>query len=214
MALDERGAVINRARISYFYNYGMIVLVSVLFIISWSSLDLTFSFAPQTLDALWKSMVVLGFVGLLAFLIEEPTIDRHFRYYMITNSDVISVAGIIRKSKLTIPHQSISNVTFYKSIMGRIFNFGDVDVVGFGKKITMKSVPQPEVVYRMINNKISMMRGSKHAVVVEEKKTKPRKKKAEKDWKDKKREMEEDSDNPIVRIFRRNKEGDEESKEL
>jgi membrane protein YdbS with pleckstrin-like domain len=186
MIMEERGIVIRRARISYVYNYMMMFLIAILFIVSWYSLGLTFSFAPQNFDVFWKTAVVIGFVAVLVFLLEEPELDRWFKYYVITNNDVILTEGIIRKSKITIPLQSISNVDVHKGVLGRIFNFGDVTVMGFKNTILMESIPEPEVFYRIINNKISVITGTKQRVV-HEKPVKKKKRKKQKGWREKER---------------------------
>jgi hypothetical protein len=69
---------------------------------------------------------------------------------------------------IIIPYQSISNLDVYKGIIGRIFDFGDVSVVGFKNQIIMRGVSEPELFYRIINNKISVMRGTTQVVVREE----------------------------------------------
>lgn len=186
MRMEGKGIVVRRARISYLYNYLLIGLVAFLFVLSWFRLDLTFSFPPS--EILWKNFVVLGLVGVIAFLFKEPVIDRWFRYYLITNGEVILTEGILRKKRIIIPYQSISNVDVYKGIPGRIFNFGDVTVVGFKNRVFMKGIREPEVFYRIINNKISMMQGTKQVVVRE--KIRPKKKpKKTKGWRDREKAL-------------------------
>jgi hypothetical protein len=54
----------------------------------------------------------------------------------------------------------VANVNVYKGIIGRILNFGDINVLGFKDEISMEGIRDPEVFYRIINNKIAVMRGT------------------------------------------------------
>ena len=186
MGMEGKGIVVRRSKISYLYNYLLIGLVAFLFVLSWFGLDLTFGFS--TSSEIWKSIVILVFVGVIAFLFEEPTIDRWFRYYLITNSEIILTEGILRKNRIIIPYQSISNVDVYKGVPGRIFNFGDVTIVGFKNQVFMKGIRDPEVFYRIINNKISIMQGTKQVVAREKIKPKKKPKKA-KGWHDREKAL-------------------------
>jgi len=162
--IGDRGIVVRQSRLSFVYNYALAALVVFLLLLSWSRFNLTFSLFPQTADQLWKSMVVLGFFGVAAFLIEEPAIVGWLRHYIITNTEVIKVEGILTKKKIIIPYQSISDVEFYKGVLGRILNFGDITVTGFQNKIFMKGIRDPEVLYRIMNNKISLIRSGRKSV--------------------------------------------------
>ncbi len=186
MRLEGKGIVVRRSRISYLYNYLLAGLVAFLFVLSWFGLNLTFGFS--TPSEIWKSIVVLGFAGTIAFLFKEPVIDRWFRYYLITNSEVILTEGILRKNRIIIPYQSISNVDVYKGIPGRIFNFGDVTIVGFKNRVFMKGIREPEVFYRIINNKIAIMQGTKQVVAREKIRPKKKQKKA-KGWRDREKAL-------------------------
>lgn len=189
MGFEERGIVVKQSRISYFYNYLLIGLIAVLFVLCWFRFDLTFSLFPRTFEAFWKTFVVLGFFGLIAFLFEEPVIQRWFRYYVITNNEVILTEGILRKNRVIIPYQNLSNIDVYKGITGRIFNFGDITVVGFRNQIVMRGIKEPETFYRIINNKISIMRGTKEIVAREKIKKPKRKIKKAKGWRDREKAL-------------------------
>jgi membrane protein YdbS with pleckstrin-like domain len=160
MIVKERGIELLRSRRSFFYNYILLILVLMLFALVWVEFDLTFALIPRSQSEFQKSFVVLGFVMLIGFLIEEPTIYRIFCNYTITNNEVVKTEGIIRKKKSVIPYQTVANVSVYKSVTGRIFNFGDIEILGFRDKIEMKGIYDPEVYYRIINNKIAVMRGT------------------------------------------------------
>ena len=160
MIVRERGIELIRSRRSFFYNYILLILVLVLFALVWAEFDLTFALVPKSQSEFQKSFVVLGFVMLIGFLLEEPTIYRIFCNYTITNNEVVKTEGIIRKKRSVIPYQTVANVSVYKGVIGRILNFGDIEILGFRDKIDMKGIHDPEVYYRIINNKIAVMRGT------------------------------------------------------
>lgn len=190
MAMEERGMVLKRSRASYLYNYFMLALLSVLLIVSWNSLGLTFSLTPQSVDVFWKDVIVLAIVGAMVYFFEQPEMDRMFKYYVITNNDVIFREGVLNVNRVTIPLQSISNVDVCQSVLGRIFNFGDVNVMGFKNTIMMRGVPEPDVVYKIINNKISLITGTKQRIDHERKKHKKKKHKIkEESWRDKEKAL-------------------------
>lgn len=165
MRLEERGIVVKQSMISYINNYAIFCLVAILFAMSWYRFGLTFTLSPKSFEESWKTYVVLGFVFVMSVLFEEPVFRRWFRYYVITNNEIILREGILKKIMVIIPYHNVSNVDVYKGIVGRILNFGDVVVVGFKNKIVMRGIREPEVFYRIINNKISMTSGTKHTVV-------------------------------------------------
>ena len=93
----------------------------------------------------------------IAALIEEPEIRRYFTTYWVTNDEVMKMWGIIRKNKISIPYSNVTSVNYFKGILGRIFNFGDVTVNSSSGDIKMKGVKNPEEIVRIIENKISLM---------------------------------------------------------
>jgi|GEM_PF-1059831 len=160
MALIERGIVLRRSRASYFYNYVLIALVLTFLALVWAEYNLTFTLFPRNFSEFSKTLVVFCFVALTALLLEEPAVYQWFVKYIITNNEVIKSEGVIRKKRTVIPHQSIANVHVYKGVLGRILDFGDVNVVGFKNEINMRGIREPETFYRVINNKIALMRGT------------------------------------------------------
>lgn len=226
MGIEEQGIVVKQSAVSYISNYLLVVLVVFLFLLSWSRFGLVFTLSPGGFEEVWKTVVVFGFGVVVVFLIEEPVIERWFRYYVITNNEVILTEGILRKNRIIIPYQSISNVDVYKGIIGRILDFGDVSVVGFRNQIIMRGVKEPELFYRIINNKISVMRGTTQVVVREEARPKRKfkkvkvegwddqekalRKKLEKKKKGKKKETKKGKKRRRLSLRRRKKSGPEE----
>ena len=61
---------------------------------------------------------------------------------------------------MVVPFQSVADVRVSKGIVGRIFNFGDVDVIGFKDGILMKGMKNPEEIQRIIQSKLNITRES------------------------------------------------------
>jgi len=93
-------------------------------------------------------------------LLEEPEHEKLVRKYIITNHGVVKLEGLVKKDRILIPFNVIANVKISKGILGRIFNFGHVNVVGFKDEITMKGMRNPEELQRIIQHKINMQRES------------------------------------------------------
>ncbi len=207
MAIKERGIEIKQSRISFLYNYLLITLVLILFALVWKQFNLTFTFFPKNFSEFSKTLVSFLFLALIAFLLEEPEIRRLFCKYVITNNEVIKIEGILRKRRTIIPYQSVANVGVYKGITGRVLNFGDIKILGFKDQIDIHGVKDPEVLYRIINNKIAVMRGTKHAVVSRE--TTERGKVSITDWREEQKRLEKEVHPPtsmderkIFRLFK------------
>ena len=54
--------------------------------------------------------------------------------------------------------QNIADVSVRKGLIGRILNFGDIDVKGFKDEFTMKGLAKPEEVQRILQTKINLFR--------------------------------------------------------
>lgn len=159
--IAEKAIVYKTSRRAYFYNYVLVGLILVLFILVYTKTPYMsqFTLLPRTTSQLTSTLIVFGFLIFISFLIEEPVIERFIRQYHITNNEVMKVEGIISKKKIIIPYQSVSGLKVNQSITGRIFNFGNVDVHGFGETaLTMKGMGDPNEVYRIIENKISQFK--------------------------------------------------------
>ena len=82
------------------------------------------------------------FVSLKAIftLFIAPLIMRMTSEFAITNKRVIIKVGLIRRTTLEMNLQKIETVNVNQSIMGRIFGFGTISIVGTGG--TRETFPQ------------------------------------------------------------------------
>lgn len=154
--IPETGLVYKTTRISYISNYFLIVLVLVLLFFVWPYLQLKIIFTSYY--DLLPFAIFSTFLVTITFLLEEPSIEQIMRKYIVTNNEVIKVEGLIRRKRISIPHGNVSDIRVKKGVWGRILNFGDVEVTGFRENIVMKGIRSPDEVYKIIENKVSLMR--------------------------------------------------------
>ena len=154
--VPEKGNVYKTSRVSYISNYALIALALALFFFIWPYLNLKIFFT--SFSDLIPFGIFSAFLLLITFLMEEPTIEQIMRKYVVTNNEVVKIEGLIRKKRISIPHGNVSDIRVKKGVWGRILNFGDVEVTGFRENIVMKGIRNPDDVYRMVENKVSLMR--------------------------------------------------------
>ena len=193
VTIESHGITLRRTKRSFVYNYLLAVLVVVLMVLVWAEYGLNVWLPPHNLAETWQTVFTLGSVIVVIVLLEEPVIRRQFTKYTITNNEVIMVRGVFRKMRIIIPYQAISNIDVYKGMTGRVLSFGDMTVVGFKNQIIMKGVKDPDLFYRIINNKIAITRGVRQKVVHEEDKLRgaktKRKTAKKKGWRERQKEI-------------------------
>lgn len=156
-AWGERGIILKTSALSYIMNYILIFLFAILLSIIFPLLNIQFSLQPKTITEIFGTAVVFGFLILMCYLFEEPFIEKMMRKYVITNEEIIKIEGILRKNRIAIPTRGVSDITVHKGIVGRLLNFGDVIVRGFKNEIRIKGIREPEIMYRIIKNKIAIV---------------------------------------------------------
>jgi len=94
--------------------------------------------------------------GIAALMAAEPKIHGIMTHYKVSDSEVVKVEGILRKKRHSIPHQGIGQVRVSKGILGRILNYGTVEVEGQNESstIAMRHVRNPDDIRRVIREKI------------------------------------------------------------
>lgn len=86
--------------------------------------------AANTFD--FKALVVV--IGFLLMLLPVATMTRDIlnftnRMYIVTNRRVIQISGIINKNVTDSSLEKVNDVKMSQSFFGRIFNFGDVEIL-------------------------------------------------------------------------------------
>lgn len=142
------------SRVSYTPNYILVLLLLFFLTLVLPSTELL----PLNLAPLSSELATIVIVLAALVLVFEPETERVMRQYMVTNNEVVKIEGILVKKSFAIPYQSVADVRVIKGVIGRIFNYGDVDVKGLKDDILMKGMREPEVLYKIIKNKIALMK--------------------------------------------------------
>ncbi len=143
---EVKGLKCKTSRISYLWNYLLIVLLAFFLILLLPYLNFS---------DLYSQTIFLIFFSIALILLLEPESEKLIREYFITENEIKKVEGIISKKEVSIPYQSVADVTLIKSLAGRIFNFGDIFVKGVMGNIRIKGIKEPEKILRIIENRIS-----------------------------------------------------------
>ena len=108
-------------------------------------------------------------LALAAGMAEEPEWERILRRYIVTNNEIIKIEGLFTKKKTVIPYQTVADIRVTKTPLGRILNYGTVLVGGFkqGDDIVLKGMRNPDEVYRVIQNKVNLLREKQMGVTRE-----------------------------------------------
>lgn len=163
MSLTERGIVYRASRRAYIGNYILAILLVIFFFLLYVRFvypiyGIGFTFFPHTINEMVPTLTILGMLAVIALLFDEPILAGIIRYYTVTNNEVIKIEGILRKKRVVIPFGNVADVTVKKSIFGRVFNYGDLEITGFREAIYMKAMINPELIQKIIQNKINMFR--------------------------------------------------------
>ncbi len=110
----------------------------------------------------------LAFYGIafLLLLASVRLMDRLILYlsseFGVTSKRVLGKTGFIRLKSLDIVLAKVEAIRINQSVIGRIFNFGDVEVTGTGgTEEVLRYIPDPIVFSRCIQQQLSMLEDSK-----------------------------------------------------
>jgi membrane protein YdbS with pleckstrin-like domain len=83
-------------------------------------------------------------------------IIRRIYTYEIDDAGVKENFTIFSKRETFIPYYNITNVELKKSFIGRLLNYGNVEVISPQTKIILIGIKDPERIYNKIKEKIEM----------------------------------------------------------
>ncbi len=88
-------------------------------------------------------IVFFSYKALLTLFI-APLIQRATYEYAITNRRVIVKTGFISRYTYEMPHTKVESISVNQSILGRIFDYGDLIIIGTGgSREPFSNVAQP-----------------------------------------------------------------------
>ena len=104
--------------------------------------ELTLLDLNGTVDLIVAGLVVVAMIP----LVFSPLIQWYFTIYVLTTERLITRSGVIARSGIEIPLESIANVLFRQNIVERILRSGDLLIESAGESGQSKfnDVPQPD----------------------------------------------------------------------
>jgi uncharacterized membrane protein YdbT with pleckstrin-like domain len=145
MKFPEKGVIYKASPRAFVWNY--VIAAGIVFLSF-----LVFSRFELGETAPYGYLVV---AAVLVYLCGEPFIIGFFRYYVISSSEVSEVSGVLWKKRHSVPYQGIADVRVIKGLLGRILDYGTVEIVSVGENvIEMKHVGNPGEVQRLLRHRI------------------------------------------------------------
>ncbi len=143
--MEVKGLRCKTSRVSYVWNYFLILLSSFFLILLLPYLNFS--------DFLSQLIFIIIF-SIILILLLEPESEKIYREYIITDNEIKKIEGIFSKREVSIPFQSIADITLVKSLVGRILNFGNVLIKGVDGSIVLKGLRNPERIVRIIEERM------------------------------------------------------------
>jgi len=96
---------------------------------------------------------------LIAFFLFDGIVIRKLYTYEIDDAGVKESFILFSKKETLIPYSNITKVDLRKSFVGRLLDYGDIEIVSSSAvKIVIKGVRKPERVYQEIRERLEKFR--------------------------------------------------------
>lgn len=169
MKFSDKGLTYKASARAYLGNYFIAAGVLVLGFLIIKKFDLVFSIFPSGIFEIFGTLAYVAVGGIAAYLFVEFFFEGLMRRYIVLDHEIIMIEGILNRNKESIPYQSVAEVKVVRGPIGRIFNYGRVDVIAFGEGgLSMRHMMNPEEIQRIIQHKVNSVRRftlSKHKEV-------------------------------------------------
>ena len=94
------------------------------------------------------AIIVVGLIILVMWVV-RPFLYWVTTQYVFTNRRIITIAGVISKKGRDMPLAKVNNVSFEVGILGRILNYGRLEVTSASdENLVIDDVPNVEVIQR------------------------------------------------------------------
>jgi membrane protein YdbS with pleckstrin-like domain len=137
--------------VSQLFEIALILLIALVLFILISVYNvnlLKISFA----SIFWYILLIIGFVILDEILV------RKLYTYEIDEAGIKETFMLFSKKETLIPYSNVTKVDLRKPFVGRLLNYGDIEVVGAGAtKIVIKGIRNPERVYQEISKRLEKL---------------------------------------------------------
>lgn len=104
------------------------------------------------------------FLILILMLFLDPEYFVYFRTFYVEKDRVSRVKGILEKDRTMIPFESIAHTEMKKSVLGRMFKFGDIIITPFsgqGNKIILRGIKEPDKILKEIETNVKKLKSKK-----------------------------------------------------
>lgn len=94
--------------------------------------------------AIWTDIISLILVAIALFLIGQEWFERFTTEIAITDRRVIFKRGFIRRDTIEMSVEKVESVDVKQSLLGRLFDFGDITVHGTGTGLApLRNIDSP-----------------------------------------------------------------------
>jgi uncharacterized membrane protein YdbT with pleckstrin-like domain len=159
MAFSDRGLTYRASARAYIGNYLMAVGTIILGFLIINKFDLVFTLSPAGIFEILGTIAYVLVGGIAAYLFVEFFLEGMMRRYIVLDHEIIMIEGIFSRKRESIPYQSIAEIKVVRGPIGRLFNYGRIDVIAFGEGgLSMKHMTNPEEIQRIIQHKVNSVR--------------------------------------------------------
>ncbi len=98
---------------------------------------------------------ILIFIQILAIVF--VFIRWYTFYFSIKDDYIINISGLIVKKKRIVNYSNISSVNYRQGILGRVFNYGDLnlELIGEGNSFVIQNIDSPDLIVNKIEKYIN-----------------------------------------------------------
>lgn len=139
--------VFHQARISL-WPYAIGIVIALILALSTLALSLTWLLYPAIIYT--STLLVIALILALPTLalsltwLLRPAIIYFTSELLITEKRVLAKTGFIKRVASEVIHRKIEGVNFEQGYIGRIFNYGSIEVTGTGdQKVTFIKISKP-----------------------------------------------------------------------
>ena len=104
------------------------------------------------------------FLTLILMLFLDPEYFVYFRTFYVEKDRIARIKGILQKDRTMIPFESIAHTEMKKSVLGRIFKFGDIVITPFsgqGNEIILRGIRNPDEILKEIEKNVKRVKSKK-----------------------------------------------------
>ncbi len=143
--------IVKTSFISQLFNFMLIFLLII------NLLAIVVVYKVNLLELSIPSLLFFSLVFISLLIINEIVIRRLYTYE-ISEAGIKESFILFSKKEVLVPYNNITSVNLKKSVLGRIFNYGDIEITTHDMKITLKGIKNPEVVYQKIKGLLEIFK--------------------------------------------------------